>query len=176
MSGARSSHWPWNAFAPPMPAGPTMSGPLPEAISVASASFAPAYGTASNVRWMSGWDALNCSTTFFSTSTCSGASPPPRQQYHRTSVWPGFGVEPLIGIGVFAGALALASASPPDAGAEAAGADAAVEGAAADGAVVGLVALHAPAASATTAVTAMSRIARMCSSSGLGWLAASAAA
>ncbi len=45
MSGARSSHWPWNALAPPMPTGPTMSGPLPEAISVASASLAPAYGT-----------------------------------------------------------------------------------------------------------------------------------
>src|SRR6476469_4918857 len=88
MSGARSSHWPWNAFAPPMPTGPTMSGPLPDAISVDSASFAPAYGTASNVTWMFGWLALNASTTCFSTSTWSGASPPPRQQYHRISVTP----------------------------------------------------------------------------------------
>src|SRR3954453_10601749 len=88
MSGARSSHCPWKALAPPMPTGPTMSGPLPDAISVASASFAPAYGTASNVSLMFGWLALNCSTTFFSTSTCSGASPPPRQQYHRISTWP----------------------------------------------------------------------------------------
>ena len=92
MSGARSSHWPWNALAPPMPTGPTMSGPLPEAISVASASFAPAYGTASKVSLMSGWLALNCSTTCFSTATCSGASPPPRQQYQRISTWPGAAV------------------------------------------------------------------------------------
>src|SRR3954452_11087261 len=71
-----------------MPTGPTMSGPLPEAISVASASLAPAYGTASKVRWMFGWLELNSSTTFFSTATCSGASPPPRQQYQRMSVTP----------------------------------------------------------------------------------------
>src|SRR3712207_5604533 len=88
MSGARSSHWPGKALAPPMPTGPTMSGPLPDAIWVARASLAPAYGTASNVRWMFGWLALNASTTFFSTSTCSGASPPPRQQYHRISTGP----------------------------------------------------------------------------------------
>ena len=93
-----------------------MSGPLPEAISVASASLAPAYGTASNVTWMFGWLALNVSTTCFSTATCSGASPPPRQQYQRISVWPGAGVEPPIAIGVFAGAEAPSdAAAPPDA-------------------------------------------------------------
>src|SRR3954471_4367779 len=102
MSGARSSHWPWNALAPPMPTGPTMSGPLPDAISVASASLAPAYGTASKVRWMFGWLELNSSTTFFSTVTCSGASPPPRQQYQRISVTP----------------AAADSDAPADAGAE----------------------------------------------------------
>ena len=85
MSGWRSSHWPWNASAPPMPVGPTMSGGFPDAIWVASASRAPSYGTASNVRWMFGWEALNSSTTCCSTSTCSGASPPPRQQYQRSS-------------------------------------------------------------------------------------------
>ena len=30
MYGWRSSHCPWKASAPPMPTGPTMSGPLPE--------------------------------------------------------------------------------------------------------------------------------------------------
>src|SRR5262249_22748167 len=128
-------------------------------------------------RWMSGCVALNCSTTFFSTSTCSGASPPPRQQYQRTSVWPGAGVEPLIGIGVFAGALALAAApdAASDAGAEA-GAEAAVDWTTAAGEAVGLVPPHAAATTARDAVAAMSRIARMCSSSGLGGSAASAAA
>ena len=60
-------------------------GGLPDAIWVASASRAPSYGTASNVRWMFGWEALNSSTTCCSTSTCSGASPLPRQQYQRSS-------------------------------------------------------------------------------------------
>ena len=31
MCGCRSSHWPWKASAPPIPTGPTMSGPLPDA-------------------------------------------------------------------------------------------------------------------------------------------------
>src|SRR3954470_18576210 len=150
MSGARSSHWPWKALAPPMPTGPTMSGPLPEAISVASASFAPAYGTASNVRWILSWLALNFSTTAFSTSTCSGASPPPRQQYQRISVWPGAAVEPPIAMGVFAGADASADGCSPD-GCSPPG-DAAVLGAAADwGAVVGLDPPQAAATSATRA-------------------------
>src|SRR5262245_16994776 len=78
-----------------MPTGPTMSGPAPEPIWVARASFAPAYGTASNVRWILSWDALKSSTTFFSTATCSGASPPPRQQYQRMSTWPGAAVPPV---------------------------------------------------------------------------------
>src|SRR3954466_12947893 len=123
MSGARSSHWPWKACAPPMPTGPTMSGPLPDAISVARASFAPAYGTASNVRWILSWLWLNFSTTCFSTATCSGASPPPRQQYHRISVWPGAAVEPPMGMGVFAGGDASPEAPASwDAGADAGGA------------------------------------------------------
>src|SRR4029077_18604533 len=110
MSGARSSHWPWNAFAPPMPTGPTMSGPAPEPICVARASFAPAYGTASNVTWILSWDALNASMTFFSTATCSGASPPPRQQYQRMSTWPGAAVPPAI-------VMVGAADAPPDAAA-----------------------------------------------------------
>src|SRR6478752_5753511 len=132
MSGARSSHWPWNAFAPPMPTGPTMSGPLPDAISVARASLAPAYGTASNVTWMSVWLLLKDSATCFSTATCSGASPPPRQQNQRISVWPGAAVDPPMAIGVLAGA----DASPGDAASDEPG-EAASDGAPADwGAVV----------------------------------------
>src|SRR6478735_11649707 len=100
MYGARSSHWPWNAFAPPMPTGPTMSGPLPDEIWTLSASLAPAYGTASNVTWIAGWLWLNFSATACSTATCSGASPPPRQQYQRISTWPGWAVEPPDETGV----------------------------------------------------------------------------
>src|SRR5690242_7264901 len=96
---------------------------------------------------MFGWLALNSSTTFFSTSTCSGASPPPRQQNHRISVWPAWAVE--------------------------AGSDAAPDAAAlSDGAVllpvlgalVALVPPQAPTTRANTPTAAMDRIARMCSS------------
>ena len=54
MYGWRSSHWPWNASAPPMPTGPTMSGPLPEASWVASVSRALAYGIGSKVSLIFG--------------------------------------------------------------------------------------------------------------------------
>src|SRR4051812_35134616 len=114
MYGARSSHWPWNALAPPIPTGPTMSGPLPDEIWTLSASFAPAYGTASNVRWMFGWLALNFSATACSTSTCSGASPPPRQQYQRIATWPGWAVLPPDVTGVaIAGSDELAAPDAP---------------------------------------------------------------
>ena len=68
---------------------------------------------------MSGWLALNSSTTCFSTATCSGASPPPRQQNQRISVWPGAGVEPPIAIGVFAGAEAPSDVAGWDAASDA---------------------------------------------------------
>src|SRR6266496_1847582 len=37
----------------------------------------------SRMSWILGWLALNSSTTFCSTSTCSGDSPVPKQQYQR---------------------------------------------------------------------------------------------
>src|SRR5712691_8350918 len=122
MRGARSSHWPLKAFAPPMPAGPTISGPLPDPISVASAAFAPAYGTASKVRWMFACDLLKSSTTFFSTAVCSGASPPPMQQNQRISIGPPGGTVagPDEGGAV---ATAAADALGTTAGAELAGDD-----------------------------------------------------
>src|SRR5207245_11609890 len=83
LRGARASHWPWNASAPPTPTGPTMSGELPPAISVASASRAPWYATTSSCSLMLGWLELKLSTAAFSTLTWSGASPVPRQQYQR---------------------------------------------------------------------------------------------
>src|SRR4051795_5656974 len=88
MSGFRSSHFPWNAFAPPIPTGPTMSGPLPDCSSVASWPLAWSYVTISRVRWMFGCAALKSETTLSSTVFCSGASPPPRQQYQRISTGP----------------------------------------------------------------------------------------
>src|SRR3954470_10725653 len=158
-----------------MPTGPTMSGPLPDAISVARASFAPAYGTASNVRWILSWLWLNFSTTCFSTATCSGASPPPRQQYQRMSVWPGAAVDPPIAIGVLAGpdapgdaaSDAAGDSAPVDAPADSAAGDSvawpcdATTGVLACGALLGLVPLHAPATSATTAMAAVARIIRI---------------
>src|SRR5947209_5997102 len=161
-----------------MPTGPTMSGPLPDAISVARASLAPAYGTASKVRWILSCVELNFSTTCFSTATCSGASPPPRQQYQRISVCPGAGVLPPMGMGVFAGPEAPGDSAPAEAPDEAPGdsapADAAWDSAAGDsvpcdattavlacGAVLGLVPLHAPATSARTAMAAVARIVRI---------------
>src|SRR6476646_3238328 len=89
MSGWRSSQWPENAFAPPKPTGPMMSGGLPPAISVASVSYAWAYRTNSPSIWMSLCAALKSWMTFFSTLTCFGSSPAPRQQYQRTSLTPG---------------------------------------------------------------------------------------
>src|SRR5215212_7682173 len=107
MSGLRSSHWPWKAFAPPMPTGPTMSGPLPDWISVASWPFDWTYVTTSNVSLMFGWLSLKALTTASSTLFCSGASPPPRQQYQRISTGPPGGT---VAGPVLAGALALAPA------------------------------------------------------------------
>src|SRR3954451_18551044 len=104
MSGFRSSHFPWNAFAPPIPTGPTMSGPLPDCSSVASWPLAWSYVTISRVRWMFGCAALKSETTLSSTVFCSGASPPPRQQYQRISTGPPGGT---VAGPVEAGALAL---------------------------------------------------------------------
>src|SRR3954451_529223 len=89
MSGWRSSQWPENAFAPPKPTGPTMSGGFPPAISVASVSNACWYSTNSPTSCTSVWEALNSWMTFFSTLTCFGSFPVPRQQYQRTSFTPG---------------------------------------------------------------------------------------
>src|SRR3954447_409411 len=89
MYGARSSQWPANAFAPPKPTGPMMSGGFPPAISVASVSYACAYKTNSPAIWISLCDELKLSITFFSTLTCVGSSPAPRQQYQRTTLTPG---------------------------------------------------------------------------------------
>src|SRR6478672_8094237 len=110
MSGARSSHWPLKAFAPPMPTGPTTSGPFCAWSSVARVSFAtlPSYVTTSNVTWMSGWAAFQSATTLSSTAFCSGASPPPRQQYQRSSTG-------APGAALVAGSLAATGAvlAPP---------------------------------------------------------------
>src|SRR5205809_4153248 len=65
-----------------------MSGPLPDWISVVSWPFAWSYVTTSKVRWMFGCEALKSATTLSSTVFCSGASPPPRQQYQRISTGP----------------------------------------------------------------------------------------
>src|SRR5512140_842039 len=113
MSGCRSSHWPWNALAPPMPIGPTRSGPLPEPIWTARASRAPVYGYAWKLRWIPGFAALNASATCSSTVTCSGASPVPRQQNQTMLTSPGFPVEPAaIALGAAdASLLATAEAS-----------------------------------------------------------------
>src|SRR5689334_6156638 len=101
---------------------------------------------------MSGWLALNASTTCFSTSTCSGASPPPRQQYQRISVWPGAAVEPSIGTGVM----------PSDAPGAAPSWDGASE-APADppGTAVGLDDEHAATTIARTAATVSHRLLRI---------------
>ena len=56
-----------NATPPPTPIGPVMSGPLPEAIWVASVFRAASKVTTSNLSLMFGWLALNSSTTLFST-------------------------------------------------------------------------------------------------------------
>src|SRR5260221_5449770 len=106
MSGCRSSHWPWNALAPPIPSGPTMSGPLPDPSWTDRASRAPWYRYAWKLRWMPGLAALKASATCCSTVTCSGASPVPRQQNQTTLMSPGLPVEPA------AMALGAADASP----------------------------------------------------------------
>ena len=50
----------------------------------------------------------------FSTATCSGASPPPRQQYQRISTWPGCAVLPPEVTGVATAAPdGLAAADAP---------------------------------------------------------------
>src|SRR6187402_1302871 len=49
-------------------------------------------------------DALKSSATLSSTSTCSGASPVPRQQYQRITTSPGSAWEPVTGSGVMTGA------------------------------------------------------------------------
>src|SRR6476660_5836300 len=88
-----------------MPTGPTTSGPFCAWSSVARVSFAtlPSYVTTSNVTWMSGWAAFQSATTLSSTAFCSGASPPPRQQYQRSSTG-------APGAALVAGSLAVAGA------------------------------------------------------------------
>src|SRR6187402_3432611 len=66
---------------------------------------------------MPGFAALNASATFSSTSTCSGASPVPRQQYQRISTSPGLAAEPVFGIAVSPGVGAADSVPSDDAGA-----------------------------------------------------------
>src|SRR2546426_309664 len=104
-----------------MPAGPTISGPLPDPISVASAAFAPAYGTASKVRWLSGCVFVKPPTPFFPPAVCWGAPPPPMQQNQRISTGPpGGAVAGPVEGGVVATA---ADALGTTAGAELAGDD-----------------------------------------------------
>src|SRR5690242_10063703 len=55
---------------------------------------------------MPGCDALKSSATLRSTWTCSGASPVPRQQYHRIVTSPGFACDSFAGRGVGGGGLA----------------------------------------------------------------------
>src|SRR4029079_18323355 len=52
---------------------------------------------------MSGWAAFQLATTLSSTAFCSGASPPPRQQYQRSSTG-------APGAALVAGSLAVAGA------------------------------------------------------------------
>src|SRR6478736_5245114 len=52
---------------------------------------------------MSGWAAFQSATTLSSTAFCSGASPPPRQQYQRSSTG-------APGAALVAGSLAVAGA------------------------------------------------------------------
>src|SRR5690242_1119200 len=49
---------------------------------------------------MSSWAALNWSIICFSTATCSGASPAPRQQNQRMTVVPGFCGPTTTGVGI----------------------------------------------------------------------------
>src|SRR4051794_8243537 len=155
MSGARSSHWPLNAFAPPMPTGPTTSGPLPAWSSVASVSFAtlPSYVTTSNVTWMSGWAAFQSATTLSSTCFCSGASPPPRQQYQRSSTGapPADVVDDGASDAALGASVAAALAPPP------------CEAGAADGAELP----HAPASNAVAAIRPSALIRSMAPPGGL---------
>src|SRR6476619_6836563 len=151
MSGWRSSHCPWNAFAPPIPSGPTRSGPLPEPSWTESASRAAAYTKPSNWRWIPGFAVLKSSATFCSTVSCSGASPVPRQQYQRTTTSPGLACDALLGNGVMTGEGD--ADSPPDAAG-----DAASEAAAWDaGAELDDVALQAPTKTASTEMRTANR-------------------
>src|SRR4051794_29128888 len=99
-----------------------MSGRLPDWSSVASWPFAWSYVTTSKVRWMFGWLALKSLTTWSSTVFCSGASPPPRQQYQRISTGPPGGT--VAGPWLAATALAAGSLAAMDGGALVAGGEA----------------------------------------------------
>src|SRR4051794_8868336 len=158
MSVARSSHWPLNAFAPPMPTGPTTSGPLPAWSSVARVSLAtlPSYVTTSNVTWMSGCAAFQSATTLSSTFFCSGASPPPRQQYQRSSTGapPAEVVDDGASLAALGASVAAALAAPP-----------LCEGGAADGAALP----HAPASNAVAAIRPSALIRSMAPPGGCGW-------
>src|SRR6187549_2535889 len=100
-----------------------------------------------------GCEALKSSATFSSTSTCSGASPVPRQQYQRISTSPGLAAEPVPGIAVSAG-VASAEGSPSDA---AGSADVDAPGAATDAEGV-VLELHAAATRITIAMSAPKRL------------------
>src|SRR5918995_5569230 len=99
----------------------------------------------SNWRWMPSCVALKSSVTWSSTSTCSGASPVPRQQYQRIRTSPGSGCEPVTGSGVATGSVDSAG---PDAGADSPGATDA--GGAADGATDAELGPQAPTSRAST--------------------------
>src|SRR6266540_1382447 len=109
----------------------------------------------SRMSWILGWLALNSSTTFCSTSTCSGDSPVPRQQYQRIctlfgSTLTAFGSTLTTLVGSTVGSSVAAPAAAVGASA-AVGAAAAVGGA---GAMVTCGAVVATAAGAVVATAA----------------------
>ena len=139
-----------------------MSGPLPDAISVARASLAPAYGTASNVTWMFGWLALNVLDDLLLDVDLLRRVAAAEAAVPADLGLAGRGRRPADrDRGVRRGAMRRRTRRPPSQAA----ADGAAAAAPDDGAAVGVLPPHAPATSASTAMAAMARMARICSSS-----------
>src|SRR6476469_2268003 len=103
---------------------------------------------------MPGCEALKSSATFSSTSTSSGASPVPRQQYQRISTSPGLAAEPVPGMAVSFGVGAADSVPSDPAGA----ADSDPAGAATEADGLVLLLLQAAATRMTAAMRAPRRL------------------
>src|ERR1051325_5109030 len=114
MYGARSSHWPSNADAPPTPSGPTTSGGLPDANFTENACRAPSYAVWSKTTWMFACDALKALMSFAKVFCWLSSSPPPRQQNQVIFTGPPGGtVAGPVGLGAAEDATALGEAATP---------------------------------------------------------------